>query len=136
MFSGPSGHAHTINYGGGIGLGGGGGGGGSHGGGGGAGVGGGGVAGLQDCDGYDFTKCENAARWRGLFTPSLKKVLEQVHPRVTAKEDALLYVEKLCLEGLRIGKEVFIHHEAIVGYYNSGALLHHKVGAILVGELD
>ncbi|XP_017068112.2 protein son of sevenless [Drosophila eugracilis] len=92
MFSGPSGHAHTISYGGGIGLSGGGGG--AHGS---VGIGGGGVAGLLDCDGYDFTKCENAARWRGLFTPSLKKVLEQVHPRVTAKEDALLYVEKICL---------------------------------------
>ncbi|XP_020810457.1 protein son of sevenless [Drosophila serrata] len=88
MFSGSGSHAHTISYGGGIGLGGGG----SS-----AGSGGGGGAGLQDCDGYDFTKCENAARWRGLFTPSLKKVLEQVHPHVTAKEDALFYVEKLCL---------------------------------------
>ncbi|XP_017108861.2 protein son of sevenless isoform X1 [Drosophila bipectinata] len=96
MFSGPSGHAHhhhhTISYGGGIGIGAGGGSGGS--GGGGGGVGG---SALQECDGYDFTKGENAARWRNLFTPSLKKVLEQVHPRVTAKEDALLYVEKLCL---------------------------------------
>ncbi|XP_062140186.1 protein son of sevenless [Drosophila sulfurigaster albostrigata] len=47
--------------------------------------------------GYDFTKIENAARWRGLFIPSLRKVLEQVNPNVTAKEDALLYVENLCV---------------------------------------
>ncbi|XP_037811466.1 protein son of sevenless [Lucilia sericata] len=59
------------------------------------GVGGGG--GINDTDGYDFTKSENAARWRGLFTPSLKKVLDQVHPRLTAKEEALMYVETLCL---------------------------------------
>ncbi|XP_017859715.1 PREDICTED: protein son of sevenless [Drosophila arizonae] len=52
---------------------------------------------VQDTDGYDFTKDENAARWRGLFIQSLRKVLEQVNPRVTAKEDALLYVEHLCV---------------------------------------
>ncbi|EDW57538.1 protein son of sevenless [Drosophila virilis] len=52
---------------------------------------------VHDTDGYDFTKNENAARWRGLFVPSLRKVLEQVNPRVTAKEDALLYVENLCV---------------------------------------
>lgn len=33
-----------------------------------------GSSGINDVDGYDFTKSENAARWRGLFTPSLKKV--------------------------------------------------------------
>lgn len=33
-----------------------------------------GSVGINDPDGYDFSKCENAARWRGLFTPSLKKV--------------------------------------------------------------
>lgn len=78
--------------------------------------------GNVDSEGYDFAKHENALRWRGLFTPSLKKVysirvcaifhrrssiqitfvkmlqvLEQVHPRLSAKEDALLYVETLCL---------------------------------------
>ncbi|KAH8400546.1 hypothetical protein KR222_006184 [Zaprionus bogoriensis] len=52
---------------------------------------------VQDSDGYDFTKNANAARWRGLFIPSLRKVLEQVNPRVTAKEDVLLYVENLCV---------------------------------------
>ncbi|XP_039950100.1 protein son of sevenless [Bactrocera neohumeralis] len=50
-----------------------------------------------DDDGYDFTKSENAGRWKGLFIPSLRKVLEQVHPRLSAKEDALLFVETLCL---------------------------------------
>ncbi|XP_067622263.1 uncharacterized protein [Eurosta solidaginis] len=46
-----------------------------------------------DDDGYDFTKSNNAGRWKGLFIPSLKKVLEQVHPRLSAKEDALLFME-------------------------------------------
>uniref|UniRef100_A0A1A9Z448 Protein son of sevenless n=1 Tax=Glossina pallidipes TaxID=7398 RepID=A0A1A9Z448_GLOPL len=51
----------------------------------------------NNTEGYDFNKSENSVRWRGLFTPSLKKVLDQVHPRLTAKEEALLYVETLCL---------------------------------------
>lgn len=29
---------------------------------------------MGDCDGYDFSRSENAARWKGLFTPSLRKV--------------------------------------------------------------
>ena len=33
-----------------------------------------GGVGISDPDGYDFSKSENAARWKGLFTPSLKKV--------------------------------------------------------------
>ncbi|KAM7352681.1 son of sevenless guanine nucleotide exchange factor isoform 2-T3 [Cochliomyia hominivorax] len=57
----------------------------------------GGTGGINDSEGYDFTKSENAARWKGLFMSSLKKVLDQVHPRLTAKEEALLYVETLCL---------------------------------------
>uniref|UniRef100_A0A1I8MG90 Uncharacterized protein n=1 Tax=Musca domestica TaxID=7370 RepID=A0A1I8MG90_MUSDO len=52
---------------------------------------------MGDSDVYDFTKAENIARWKGIFIPSLKKVLEQVHPRLTAKEEALMYVETLCL---------------------------------------
>uniref|UniRef100_A0A1A9WXD4 Protein son of sevenless n=1 Tax=Glossina brevipalpis TaxID=37001 RepID=A0A1A9WXD4_9MUSC len=51
----------------------------------------------SNSEGYDFNKSENAVRWRGLFTPSLKKVLDQVHPRLAAKEEALLYLETLCL---------------------------------------
>uniref|UniRef100_A0A1I8PMT3 Protein son of sevenless n=1 Tax=Stomoxys calcitrans TaxID=35570 RepID=A0A1I8PMT3_STOCA len=57
---------------------------------------------MGDSDGYDFSKSENAARWKGLFMPSLKKVLEQVHPRLTAKEEALLFVETLCLRILAV----------------------------------
>uniref|UniRef100_A0A182IPD6 Guanine nucleotide exchange factor for ras-like small gtpase n=1 Tax=Anopheles atroparvus TaxID=41427 RepID=A0A182IPD6_ANOAO len=52
---------------------------------------------ITDAADYDFENAENAAKWRGLFITSLRKVLEQVHPSLQAKEDALLYVESLCL---------------------------------------
>jgi son of sevenless-like protein len=46
---------------------------------------------------YDWTNEENASKWRGLFVGPLQKVLIQVHPQFTAKEDALEYVENLLL---------------------------------------
>ncbi|KAB7496925.1 Son of sevenless-like protein 2 [Armadillidium nasatum] len=46
---------------------------------------------------YDFESEENSPKWKKLFTDSLQKVLSQVHPKMTAKEDALDYVESLIL---------------------------------------
>ncbi|KAL4641318.1 hypothetical protein GN956_G11942 [Arapaima gigas] len=44
---------------------------------------------------YDFFSEENAPKWRGLLLPSLGKVLSQVHPKLSSKEDALQYIEEL-----------------------------------------
>uniref|UniRef100_A0A673N9H6 Son of sevenless homolog 2-like n=1 Tax=Sinocyclocheilus rhinocerous TaxID=307959 RepID=A0A673N9H6_9TELE len=52
-------------------------------------------AGMQ----HDFGSSEeNSARWRGLFVQALRKVQLQVHPNLSAKEDALQHIEALILQ--------------------------------------
>ncbi|XP_063702733.1 protein son of sevenless [Culicoides brevitarsis] len=53
-------------------------------------------ASLQ-AEGGNYNDLENIDKWKGLFIASLKKVLEQVHPKLSAKDDAVCYVEGLCL---------------------------------------
>ncbi|XP_045770071.1 protein son of sevenless-like isoform X3 [Maniola jurtina] len=52
---------------------------------------------VEESRGYDFQDPENSEKWRGLFVTSLRKVLESVHPSLTAEESALEFVESLCL---------------------------------------
>lgn len=48
---------------------------------------------------HDFSSSEeNSARWRGLFVQGLRKVQVQVHPNLSAKEDALQHIEALILQ--------------------------------------
>uniref|UniRef100_A0A6I8NGX4 SOS Ras/Rho guanine nucleotide exchange factor 2 n=1 Tax=Ornithorhynchus anatinus TaxID=9258 RepID=A0A6I8NGX4_ORNAN len=47
---------------------------------------------------YDFFGDENSPKWRGLFVPALRKVQQQVHPNLAAKEDSLYYIEELILQ--------------------------------------
>ncbi|XP_035214652.1 son of sevenless homolog 2-like isoform X1 [Stegodyphus dumicola] len=44
---------------------------------------------------YDFDSEENAGKWKCLLLSALAKVQFQVHPSLTAKDDALRYVETL-----------------------------------------
>ncbi|XP_028165166.1 protein son of sevenless [Ostrinia furnacalis] len=52
---------------------------------------------VEESRGYDFQDPENAEKWKGLFVNALRKVLEQVHPTLSAEHSALEYVESLCL---------------------------------------
>ncbi|KTF99285.1 hypothetical protein cypCar_00029826 [Cyprinus carpio] len=48
---------------------------------------------------HDFSSNEeSSARWRGLFVQALRKVQLQVHPNLSAKEDALQHIEALILQ--------------------------------------
>ncbi|XP_014741356.1 PREDICTED: son of sevenless homolog 2 [Sturnus vulgaris] len=47
---------------------------------------------------YEFLGEENGPKWRGLFVPALRKVQQQVHPNLSAKEDSLYYIEELILQ--------------------------------------
>ncbi|KAK2158014.1 hypothetical protein NP493_1829g00018 [Ridgeia piscesae] len=47
---------------------------------------------------YDFYSEENAPKWKGLFVSALQKVQRQVHSSLSAKGDALEYIEGLILQ--------------------------------------
>ncbi|KAJ8341104.1 hypothetical protein SKAU_G00333950 [Synaphobranchus kaupii] len=51
---------------------------------------------------YDFSSDENSHKWRGLFVQALRKVQLQVHPNLSAKEDALQHIEELILQLLNM----------------------------------
>ncbi|XP_046902061.1 son of sevenless homolog 2 [Hypomesus transpacificus] len=51
---------------------------------------------------YDFSSDENSHKWRGLFVQALRKVQVQVHPNLTATEDALQHIEELILQLLNM----------------------------------
>ncbi|MBN3298710.1 SOS2 protein, partial [Amia calva] len=51
---------------------------------------------------YDFSSEENSPKWRGLFVQALRKVQLQVHPNLSAKEDALQHIEELILQLLNM----------------------------------
>nr|XP_022906385.1 protein son of sevenless isoform X2 [Onthophagus taurus] len=46
---------------------------------------------------YDFNCEENSTKWKGVLVPPLRKVLDQVHPSLSVNDDALNYIEGLCL---------------------------------------
>ncbi|XP_043552318.1 son of sevenless homolog 1 isoform X4 [Chiloscyllium plagiosum] len=47
---------------------------------------------------YDFFSEDNAPKWRGLLVAALRKVQQQVHPKLASTEDALQYIEELILQ--------------------------------------
>ncbi|XP_060570683.1 son of sevenless homolog 1-like isoform X2 [Ruditapes philippinarum] len=52
----------------------------------------------SDTNTYDFFSDENAPKWKGIFMTALNLVHKQVNPSLTAKEDALDYIEKLIIQ--------------------------------------
>ncbi|XP_063427477.1 son of sevenless homolog 2-like [Mytilus trossulus] len=52
---------------------------------------------LQENLGYNFMSDDNASKWKGQFLHALQEVQLQVHPSLSAKDDALEYIENLIL---------------------------------------
>ncbi|CAD0206917.1 unnamed protein product [Chrysodeixis includens] len=57
---------------------------------------------VEETRGYDFLDPENVEKWRGVLLNPLRKVLEGIHPTLSAEETALQYVESLCLRLLSL----------------------------------
>ncbi|XP_025106105.1 son of sevenless homolog 2-like [Pomacea canaliculata] len=51
---------------------------------------------------YSAHALENLAKWKGIFGAALRGVQRQVHPSLSAREDALEYIEKLMLQLLML----------------------------------
>ncbi|VVD05796.1 unnamed protein product, partial [Leptidea sinapis] len=52
---------------------------------------------VEESRGYDFQDPENVDKWRGLFLNSFRKILENLHPSLSAEQTAFEFVESLCL---------------------------------------
>ncbi|KAK3580871.1 hypothetical protein CHS0354_032932 [Potamilus streckersoni] len=52
----------------------------------------------SDSFSYDFFSEENLPKWKGIFLQTLNVVHHQTHPSLSAKEDALEYIETLILQ--------------------------------------
>lgn len=51
-----------------------------------------------DVNTYDFFSEDNSSKWSGLFIQQLNLVLNQVHPSLKAKKEALEYIERLIIQ--------------------------------------
>lgn len=57
---------------------------------------------LGENPSHSVLSVENAAKWKGIFVNALRGVQRQVHSTLTAREDALEYIEELMLQLLQL----------------------------------